>query len=115
MDEEGPPPEAEPAPPRDEIRIRDLTGRPTACSVCGQPKPVYVEIEVDGVVEYTCRDCYEGDVVELVACRKCGAALEATDAFCGKCGAPRVLACRACGASLTDGDAFCGKCGASVT
>ncbi|MEK6852123.1 MAG: zinc ribbon domain-containing protein, partial [Candidatus Thermoplasmatota archaeon] len=60
--------------------------------------------------------CYEGQVVvELTACRSCGAALEAADAFCGKCGTPRVAKCESCGAAANEEDRFCGKCGAKVT
>lgn len=105
-----------PAPPaKPEIRIRDLTGRPRGCNVCGKPKPAFIEIEVDGVREYTCRECYEGEVVELVACRRCGGALSAGDRFCGKCGAARLDRCPACEAPAQEGDRFCGKCGAAIT
>ena len=100
------------SPPKPDLRIRDLGVRPRGCSVCGEPKAPHIEIEVDGVLEYTCRECYEGQVIELAACRSCGAALEAADGFCGKCGAPRQRACPACAADLADGDRFCGKCGA---
>jgi len=108
-------PEAPPTPPKPELKIRDLGFRPSGCSVCGAPKPPHIEIEVDGVLEYTCKECYEGQVVELAACRSCGAALEAADAFCGKCGTARLLQCPSCGAEAGDGDVFCGKCGAKVT
>lgn len=121
MDDEGEPapdsPEAAPppgSPPKPEIRIRDLT-RHRNCSVCGKPKTPYVEIEIDGVIEYTCRECYEGQVIELAACRSCGAAIEASDLFCGKCGAPRVVSCPSCGAEVGEDDRFCGKCGAAFT
>ncbi|TLZ52093.1 MAG: zinc ribbon domain-containing protein [Methanobacteriota archaeon] len=109
------PPEAPVPPPKPEIRIRDLGTRPRGCSVCGKAKVPYVEIEVDGLLEYTCQDCYEGQVIELAACRQCGAALEAGDAFCGKCGAPRQMKCATCGAAVSDEDRFCGKCGTKVT
>ncbi len=113
----GPPPESpEPAaPPRPELRIRDLTARPRGCSVCGKSKPAYIEIEVDGVPEYTCQECYEGQVIELTACRKCGTALEGGDNFCGKCGTPRLLRCSSCGSELDEEDRFCGKCGTRLT
>ena len=122
MDDEEPgefpePPQPTPpaAPPKPEIRIRDLGSRPRGCSVCGQPKPPFIEIEVDGVPEYTCRECYEGQVIVLTACRSCGGALEAADNFCGKCGTPRVAKCASCGTDLDEEDRFCGKCGAKVT
>ena len=110
-------PDAEPepaAPTKPELRIRDL-GERRGCSVCGKEKPPHIEILVDGAFEYTCRECYEGQVIELAACRTCGAALEAVDEFCGKCGTPRVLKCASCGTEAGPEDRFCGKCGAKVT
>jgi len=101
--------------PRPELKIRDLGTRSRGCSVCGKEKAPYVEIEVDGVLEYTCRECYEGQVIELAACRSCGAALEAADHFCGRCGAPRQATCASCGADVGDEDRFCGKCGTKIT
>ncbi|HEV8593916.1 MAG TPA: zinc ribbon domain-containing protein [Thermoplasmata archaeon] len=103
------------APPKPELRIRDLTDRPRGCNVCGKAKPAFIEIEVDGVLEYTCQGCYEGQVIELTACRKCGAAMEPADHFCGKCGTPRLMACASCGNELDEEDRFCGKCGTKVT
>lgn len=106
------PPPTDAPPPKPDIRIRDLTEGPRGCSVCGQVREPYIEIEVDGVIEYTCRECYEGEVGELAACRQCGAALEPEDRFCGKCGTPRTRTCPSCGAELGEADGFCGKCGA---
>ena len=83
--------------------------------MCGKEKTPYIEIEVDGVLEYTCKECYEGQVIELTACRTCGAALEPGDAFCGKCGTSRALKCPACGTQANEGDRFCGKCGTTLT
>ena len=122
MDDEGegpelprpPEPEAPAAPTRPDIKIRDLT-RQRNCSVCGKEKAPYIEIEVDGVLEYTCRECYEGQVIELAMCRSCGGALEAADRFCGKCGTARAIACAACGADVRGEDGFCGKCGSRIT
>ena len=102
-------------PPKPELRIRDLGTRPRGCSVCGQAKPAHVEIEVDGVLEYTCKECYEGQTIELAACRSCGSALEPGDQFCGKCGGPRAFACPSCGADVGEEDRFCGRCGAKIT
>lgn len=121
MDEDGEEPglprapePAEPAaPPRPDIKIRDLT-RHRNCSVCGKVKTPYIEIEVDGVLEYTCQECYEGQVIEIAACRACGGALEAADRFCGKCGTQRLSACPACAKEVSEGDRFCGKCGAKL-
>lgn len=113
-----PPEAAEPAaPPKPELRIRDLgrKSRPRGCSVCGKPNPPHVEIEVDGVLEYTCVECYEGKVIEVTACRSCGTAMEAPDNFCGKCGTPRLMKCPSCGAAADEEDRFCGKCGARLS
>ena len=107
-------PETPTTPPKPELKIRDLGERPRGCSVCGKDKKPYVEIEVDGVLEYTCQECYEGQVIELAACRRCGAALEAADVFCGRCGTPRQATCASCGVDVGDEDRFCGKCGASA-
>lgn len=116
---ESPPPQAPSAPERPDIIIRDLTGRRT-CSVCRKEKAPYIEIEVDGVVESTCRECYEGriveeQVIEVTSCRTCGAAVEVADRFCGRCGALRVVACPACGTAVAEEDRFCGKCGSKLT
>ena len=109
-----PPPQTPAPPPRPDIKIRDLT-RQRNCSVCGKEKAPYIEIEVDGVIEYTCKDCYEGQVIEISACRACGGGLEEADRFCGRCGTPRAVTCPACSADVGDEDGFCGKCGAKVT
>ena len=109
------PPETPTPPPKPEIRIREYGARPRGCSVCGKEKPPHIEIEVDGILEYTCRECYEGQVIEIVACRSCGAAMEPGDHFCGKCGTPRLLSCPSCGVQVDEEDRFCGKCGARVT
>ena len=46
-------------------------------------------------------------------CPKCGAALTSDDAFCDKCGAPRVLndTCKKCGFRFIKPGRFCPKCG----
>ncbi|HTD80753.1 MAG TPA: zinc ribbon domain-containing protein [Thermoplasmata archaeon] len=117
-----PPAPAPPGPPpRAEIKIVDASvrGRGKACVVCGRAKPSYIEVEIDGVVEYTCRDCYElqsqglsGEVIAF--CTKCGTALLKGDNFCGRCGTPASLRCPKCGARPEEEDAFCGKCGAAL-
>jgi len=110
-----PPGPADAPPQKPELRIRDLGFRPRGCNVCGEPKPPYVEIDMDGVPEYTCKECYERQFIEITACRKCGAAMEAADAFCGKCGSPRTAKCPSCGAEAGEDDRFCGKCGTGIT
>ena len=123
-DEEfGPPPTPGPAapPPKAEIKIVDAATkrRGKACVVCGRPQPPYVEVDVDGLVEYTCRDCYElqaqGISPEVAAfCVKCGTALLKGDHFCGRCGTPAMSRCPKCGARPEEEDTFCGKCGAAL-
>ena len=115
-----PPPPPAP-PPRPEIKIVDaaVRRRGKACIVCGRPRPAYIEVEIDGTMEYTCRDCYElqsqglsPEVAEY--CTKCGTALLKGDHFCGRCGMPAALRCPRCGARPEEEDAFCGKCGAPL-
>ena len=115
------PPAAPGPPPRAELRIVDASvkKRGKACVVCGRAKPPHIEVGIDGVVEYTCRDCYElqsqGISPEITAyCVTCGTALLKGDHFCGKCGNPAALSCPKCGARPEEEDAFCGKCGASL-
>jgi len=120
-DEAPAPPAPPPAPPRPEIKIVDAATRrrASACVVCRRPKPTYIEVEIDGTVEYTCRECYDlqsqglsGEVSQY--CVKCGTAILRSDHFCGKCGTPAVLACPSCGARADEEDAFCGKCGSTL-
>ena len=114
------PPAPPAAPSRPELRIVEATKRRArTCVVCGRSRPAYVEIEIDGVVEYTCQDCYElqsqglsSEVTEF--CTKCGAAILKGDHFCGRCGTPAALRCPKCGARPEEEDAFCGKCGAPL-
>jgi len=51
-------------------------------------------------------------------CYRCGAPMQASDAFCMQCGAKvlkkRHTFCYHCGAQLNEGDAFCMKCGTPV-
>ena len=115
-------PPTPPAPtPKEEIKIVDAATRRRgkACVVCGRPKAAYIEVDVDGVVEYTCQDCYElqaqGLSGEITAyCVKCGVALLKGDHFCGRCGTPAALQCPKCGARQDEEDAFCGKCGTAL-
>lgn len=104
-----------PAPPaREEIRIVEFAAkqRSKGCSICGRSGDPYIEIEVDGVLEYTCRECYEGPRARPDAfCRSCGAALRPGDNFCGRCGAPTPVRCDGCDSEVDEEDRFCGKCG----
>lgn len=49
-------------------------------------------------------------------CSGCGAAMEADDAFCSKCGKPAggSAFCTKCGAAVQPGSLFCGKCGQAL-
>lgn len=114
------PEEPEPKPPREEIKIIDVSevagaGKDRVCKVCGKLKPVFIEIESGGKVEYTCEECFKTDVADIgKKCRECGAPLKVGDAFCGKCGKPTQRKCSGCGAVLRDDDMFCGRCGTKL-
>lgn len=114
------PEDAEPQPPKEKIRIVELSGdskspKEKICKVCGKLKPVYVEMESRGITEYTCKDCFaELTEEEKKQCRSCDATLKFEDAFCGKCGEPTIRKCPKCDARVEDEDLFCGKCGAKL-
>lgn len=111
------PEEPEEKPPKEEIRIveiSDASGEPVEkdCRICGKLKPVYVEIESDDIVEYTCKECFQKDVADQgKKCRECEAPLLVDDVFCGKCGTSTEIKCGECDTLAKDDDAFCGKCG----
>lgn len=114
-------PETPPAPPKPELRIVDFSEKKINpfCSICGLEKDRFVEVEVKGVIEYTCRDCYRRSrggpaIPPAMSCRRCGAAMVIGDNFCGKCGAPAVLRCTACNNEVDEEDMFCAKCGAKL-
>lgn len=114
------PEEPESHAPKEEIRIVDMSGADgepvdRVCRVCGLLKPVYVEVESQGIVEYTCKECFQKDVAPPTkTCRECSAPVKQDDAFCGKCGKPTELRCGECGSTAKEGDAFCGKCGSTL-
>jgi len=114
------PEEPEPKPPREKIKIVDVSeasgaAKEGVCKVCGKLKPVFVEIEVGGRVEYTCEECFKMDVADIgKKCGDCGAPLKVDDAFCGKCGKPTEKKCLDCGAVSRDDDTFCGRCGTKL-
>ena len=108
--------EPEPQPPREEIRIVEMSddGAPKemVCKVCKVSKPVYVEVESGGVIEYICKECFDADVADQgKTCFGCESPLKQDDEFCGKCGSPTEKKCTECGTTAKDDDAFCGKCG----
>ncbi len=108
-----------------------------ACSVCGITKVPYICIDISGVQEATCKECYDismGKIAEPKAqppppppdiieekitqafCPNCGAKVKSEDVFCGKCGKPvkEELKCVGCGEKVEPGDVFCRKCGARL-
>jgi hypothetical protein len=123
-EEDGPlepdPEEPEPTPPKEEIRIVEMSesGEATMekmCKVCQELKPAYVEVESEGVIEYTCKNCFEKDVADTgKSCWSCDTSIKDDDAFCGKCGSPAEKKCSECGEPAKDDDAFCGKCGSKL-
>jgi hypothetical protein len=112
--------EPEPQPPKEAIRIVEMSEESEApkeeiCKVCKDSKPVYVEVESQGTIEYMCKECFEKDLRdEGKQCWSCKTALEQDDAFCGKCGSPTEKKCPKCDVTAKDDDAFCGKCGTKL-
>lgn len=115
-----PAPEVPVTPPKPELYIIDFAEKKINpfCTVCGLRKERYLEVEVKGVIEYTCKDCYNKSraaaTAPVTSCRSCGAAMHAGDNFCGKCGNPALLRCSACGNEADEEDRFCAKCGAKL-
>ena len=115
-----PAPETPVVPPRPELFIIDFAEKKINpfCTVCGLRKARYLEVEVKGVIEYTCKDCYNKSKAVLSApatsCPSCGAGMHAGDNFCGKCGNPAMLKCPTCGNEANEEDRFCAKCGAKL-
>ena len=115
-------PEVPIAPPKPELQIIDYSTKRINpyCTVCGLEKVRYLEVEVKGVIEYTCKDCYRKSksapvVPPTATCRKCGTPMRIGDNFCGKCGNPAVLKCPACNNEVEEEDRFCAKCGAKLS
>ena len=114
-------PEVSVAPPKPELQIIDYSSVKINpyCSVCGLEKERYLEVQVRGTIEYTCKDCSRksrgAPTIPLAAtCRKCGTPMRLGDNFCGKCGNPAVLKCPACNNEVEEEDRFCAKCGAKL-
>ena len=104
-------------PPKPEIRIVDFSEKKINpyCTVCGKKKERYLEIEVDGVVEYTCKECYTGSgQIVVITCKNCSSEMEQGDNFCSQCGAPAVIRCSSCNAEIEEEDKFCAKCGVKL-
>ena len=106
--------EEEETPPKDPIVIREYSDQQQVgtCTVCGEEKKPYIQIEYGDKTEYTCEECYKKTVSKTVLkCRECGTDLGDDDVFCGKCGAKQQQECPECGEESRGDDAFCGKCG----
>jgi hypothetical protein len=100
---------------KEEIRIKDFSAY-KKCIVCGEMKIPYIELEVNGAFECTCRDCYEKDSSPkvLMKCPSCSTECEGDDHFCWKCGARMQLICPTCGSKGDTGDKYCRQCGGKM-
>jgi len=102
-------------PAREEIKIREFyEAEKEGCRVCGLIKEAYIEIEVEGKRQYTCKECYLASKAVVRSCKNCGSPVKEGDLFCGKCGSPTSLKCPSCKAETREGDIFCGKCGTKL-
>jgi hypothetical protein len=108
--------EAQPEEKREEIKIKDYSiYKP--CAKCGEIKVPYIELEVDGKIEATCRECYEGKYTEPKEgrrCPSCATAAQEGDNFCAKCGDRLHLICPTCGMRADLGDKYCRQCGSKL-
>jgi len=96
-----------------------LSGRAPAQPAPAQPAPALTDDEIEQAVR-TLRRSRAGTGL---ACPACGAAYQAGDRFCVRCGEalPQQAApasgsrvCPSCGAAVVEGDRFCAKCGYNV-
>lgn len=104
--------EEKPEERREEVKIKDYSAfKP--CSVCGEAKVPYIEIEFNGIVERTCKDCYEAQYTPKLKlrCPSCSSECVEEDNFCWKCGFRLHLICPTCGSKGDIGDKFCRQCG----
>ena len=115
------PPEVQVPPPKPELQIIDFSRKRINpyCIVCGMEKDRYLEVETNGVIEYTCKSCYaKSHLVPVsptaISCGSCGAPMAVGDNFCGKCGVPAILRCVACNNEVDEEDRFCAKYGAKL-
>ncbi len=89
------------------------------CPACGIPHHEGCWEENKGCTTFGCSEQHyeiQGTNPTEV-CEKCGATLGDGQAFCPKCGTPKIsrqIACGKCGAPLTEGQEFCAKCGQKV-
>jgi len=87
------------------------------CPACNIPHHAGCWEENKGCTTFGCSEQhYEAQHTNPTdVCKKCGAPLGDGQAFCPKCGTPKVEekknVCGKCGAELQDGQEFCPKCG----
>lgn len=89
------------------------------CPACGIPHHIGCWEENKGCTTFGCAEQhYEAQGTNPTeVCNKCGALLGDGQAFCPKCGTPKISRqtnCGKCGAPLTEGQEFCAKCGQKV-
>ncbi len=89
----------------------------TVCPACGIPHHASCWVENRGCTTFGCsQQYYEAQGTNPTSvCTNCGAPLGDDQAFCPKCGTPKVSApkefCTNCGAELQPGQDFCVQCG----
>jgi len=107
--------EEKPFEPREELKIKDFSVY-KPCSICSENKVSYIELEVDGKIESTCKECYEGISTPKpkVSCPSCASECEGDDNFCWRCGERLCLICPTCGEKSDIGDKFCRQCGSKL-
>ena len=100
---------------KEEIRIKDFSAY-KRCVVCGEQKIPYIELEVNGKLECTCRDCYDAQYAQKtdVKCPSCTSFCGEGDNFCWKCGNRLQLICATCGSKGDPGDKYCRQCGGKM-
>lgn len=89
------------------------------CPACGIPHHSGCWEENKGCTTFGCSEQhYEVQGTNPTeVCNKCGAPLGDGQAFCPKCGTPKISRqtnCGKCGAPLAEGQEFCAKCGQKV-
>jgi len=89
------------------------------CGICGRATTTLVPREFQGQIVHLCSECVASRTATLSpssnqSCGACGGALDAGDAFCGRCGTRVPPRCPVCGAIAEPDDRFCGTCGTDL-